>query len=1314
MSQTHARWLSRRPHLSRALRLSILTLAALASAANAPAPRVEGDAPSAGAPPTGEALFEDVTQGALRVQRPGGEIVECPLTHTDVQIDVSGFVARARVTQTFENPWDEPIEAVYVFPLPHAAAVDEMTLVVGARRSVGRIERRAEARRVYEEALAGGHTAALLEQERPNIFTQSVGNIPARGRVQVEIGYVDVLAYDRGAYELHFPMVVGPRYIPGAPASRTPEVTPESAGKVGQGAPPVRDPRAAEPRGTGWSPDTDRVPDASRLTPPVLKPGWRTGHDVSLSVRLEAGVPIRDLDVASHRVDLAREGRSRARIVLAADDAIPNKDFVLTYKVAGARPELALLAHAAPGEDGYFLLMMQPRDLDEALGEAPPRDVCFLIDVSGSMSGEPTAKVIEAMRLFFERLRPRDRVQVVTFAGSAQTLFPAYREATPETLRDALRFTDALRGGGGTEMLRGIRAVLADPVDPERVRVVVMLTDGYIGNEAEIIREVGRQAGDRLRFWTVGVGSSPNRYLLDGVARQGGGTSAVLGLQDDPRDLVTRLSDRLQRAQLSQVEVDWGGLDVYETYPAQAPELWSGRPLVLFGRYHGGGAATLRLSGLAEGQPTAFELPVRLPEREAAHAALASVWARRKIEDLSDQLAVTGAPELEEDITEVARRHRLMSAYTSFVAVDEDEIVPEAAGRPPRRVTVPLPLPEGVSYEGVFGFDGADDVEGDAFLAMGRAGASPRSIRRQLLDAQASKEVAKVNASGRVLDVNARPAAPAPVGALPSGGSFAASGGVEGGVAGGVPGGVWGGVIGGIPSNAAPEPKRRIEEAPQALVEQAADADARLAERAQRGEQAARAALERASAHAAKGEVDAARRELRLAWLLAPSAPRGLGGVVLAEWAGVERAQREQAVKRLPALARRLELVLRNTDLEPALEALAKAAALSVRLEAGSLDDARALRARAELRVSFLDLRGATAAEGLDWLLGPLGLDWRVEDGMVVVASARRRREASAWTYAVDDLTQPTYDELGHAPASADVETAVAALDDLLRRVLPSGATIALLTPERLVLAGDAAAHERAGALLEVLRGARKDAAAGDLPSGTRAALAALRAKTVARSAANAGAVARRRRAAEQTEAARRLRDGAWRLLAGAAEGSLDHEGASELLEACRTAAPLDAAPLARALWALAEARSVDRGDATLAQANEHCARASRTHVVGGAETALYRRLASADDEASLPAGAPAPLQDVARLLASGSQGDAEAVLGALEDGRLRGDDAVVPAAVALRRAGGAAWTRFRLGRATWLPRASLSGGALRLLNRLDGARLGALARPRA
>jgi Ca-activated chloride channel family protein len=332
-------------------------------------------------------LDKDVTQGALRIVQPGGGVVECPLKHTDVQAEVTGFIARVKVTQTFRNPTQEKIEAVYVFPLPHEAAVDDMTMVIGDRRIVGLIKRRAEARNIYERALQAGQTTALLEQERPNIFTQSVGNIEPDKDVNIEISYVDTLHYDLGTYEFHFPMVVGPRYNPGKPVSSPLDTPAELVGKVA----PVQ-------------PNTTDVPDASRISPPVMMPGYRSGHDVSLSIKLDAGVPVQHLKSTNHTASITHDVANRAEVKLSDADSIPNKDFVLRYDVVGEKPEMALLAHTGKysGDakglgEGYFMLMIQPKE-DERLKKSPPREVVFLVDVSGSMRGQPIAKAADCMR----------------------------------------------------------------------------------------------------------------------------------------------------------------------------------------------------------------------------------------------------------------------------------------------------------------------------------------------------------------------------------------------------------------------------------------------------------------------------------------------------------------------------------------------------------------------------------------------------------------------------------------------------------------------------------------------------------------------------------------------------------------------------------------------------------------------------------------------------------------------------------------------------------------------------------------------------
>jgi Ca-activated chloride channel family protein len=655
-------------------------------------------------------LFAKITQGALRTATEEGEVVECPLKHTDVRVRISGMIAHVRLVQTFHNPFKKKIEAIYVFPLSHTGAVNEMTMIIGDRRIVGVIKKRKEAEEIYKEALKKGKTAGLLTQERPNIFTQAVGNIPPGKEVKIEIAYVDVLKFDEGTYEFHFPMVVGPRFNPGKPTSKTPSVPPELKGKVGEAgaeAPPAKEGKG-KPKGSGWSPDTDRVPDASRITPPVLKPGFRTGHDVRLTVDLDAGVPFRDLKAVIHRVHVQRDGFSRARVELSRMDAIPNKDFILRYAVMGETPKAALITHAPEKGEGTFLLMIQPK-LEKALKEAPPRDLCFLVDVSGSMRGAPLKKVKESMGLLLEKMRDTDRVQVVTFASASQKLFQDYVPATKENIETALDFMTGVRAGGGTQMLEGVRMALADP-DPDRVRIVLMLTDGYIENEGEIIGEAKTRTGENLRFWVLGIGAAPNRYLVDGVSDVTGGMGETLNINEDPKPLMKKILKRVQSAQLSGIALQWGPLAVHEIYPPKIPDLWADSPIVLLGRFKSPGQGELLINGTVEGEPVSMKVPVDFPERMDDHASLPTVWARRKVRLLNMEMQGrryrpdpkrASQKELIDEITRIGLAHRLVTAYTSFVAVEEKEVEGEDGG-PPERKQVPVRLPAGTKFGGFF------------------------------------------------------------------------------------------------------------------------------------------------------------------------------------------------------------------------------------------------------------------------------------------------------------------------------------------------------------------------------------------------------------------------------------------------------------------------------------------------------------------------------------------------------------------------------------------------------------------------------------
>lgn len=621
-------------------------------------------------------LADGVNPGSLSVVQLGGEKppekLEMPLQHTDVQIEVSGFLARAKVTQAYHNPFTKPIEAVYTFPLPEDAAVDDMSMTIGNRTIKGAIKRRDEARKIYEKAREQGQRASLLEQERPNIFTQAVANIMPGDNIIITIQYVDILDYSEGNYELVFPMVVGPRYIPDG----------ETLGKSG----------------TGWSPDVKSVPDASKITPPVLKPGQRTGHDISLAVKLDAGVPVQGLNSTSHVIDTANISSNKKEIKLHPADTIPNKDFILRYAVAGQAPEMAVIPHY-DARGGFFTLIIQPqREVTD--NQTVPRELIFIVDTSGSMQGFPMEKSKEAMWKLIKGMRTTDTFNVVRFAGDTGTLWPTPQPYNAETSQEANKFIEGFQGSGGTEMQLGIIEALSQPAAEGKLRIAFLLTDGYVGNETDIFQAIEKERRG-ARVFTLGVGSSVNRHLLDRSAVIGRGEAFYVRQDEDSKAVIDKFFSRVDRPSLAYININWGNLDVEQMYPAKVPDLWAGQPIQITGRYQRGGTAEIVVTGQLGQKSYQQKLQVNLPSSAPAHEAIASVWARKKVQSLMDDMVTQGEIQtLIDEVTQVGLTFRLMTRWTSFVAVEERVVNVEGK---PQTVVQPVELPEGVSYEGIFG-----------------------------------------------------------------------------------------------------------------------------------------------------------------------------------------------------------------------------------------------------------------------------------------------------------------------------------------------------------------------------------------------------------------------------------------------------------------------------------------------------------------------------------------------------------------------------------------------------------------------------------
>ncbi|MBI3273387.1 MAG: VWA domain-containing protein [Planctomycetes bacterium] len=603
--------------------------------------------------------------GGLVARPPGApdREIPVPLKHTDVQAHVSGYVGTVEVRQSFENPFAEKIEAEYVFPLPDDAAVTDFVMTVGERRIRGIIRPREEARQIYQEARAQGYTATLLDQERANVFTQKVANLEPGKAVDVNLTYFHCLPYVDGWYEFVFPMVVGPRYNPPS--------TTDGIGAVARGC------EGASVQATEVS---------------YLPPGARTGHDIALRVDVDAGVPIEEVRCPTHAILDERPAPERATVRLAPLDTVPNRDFVLRFKVAGRSLKARLLTHRDERGGFFSLLLYPPEDL--ASIEPSPNEMIFVLDCSGSMAGAPIAKAKQAIARALKRLRPVDTFQLVQFSTTASQLGPAPLAATRANVRRGLEYLEALQGEGGTQMIEGIRAALDFPHDPERFRTVSFWTDGYIGNEADIFAEVERKLG-ASRLFSFGIGSSVNRELLDGLARLGRGAAAYVGLDEGSAEQVDAFYARVCRPALTDLRIDWGGLQVTDLSPGRLPDLFVGRHAVLTGRFTGSGKADVRVLGRSGGETKVITLPVDLDSASAVHPGIAAVWARTRIRELEDALATGREAAAGERIRKLALEHGLASTFTSFVAVDT---LAATAGPCDVVVRVPVPMPEGVNF----------------------------------------------------------------------------------------------------------------------------------------------------------------------------------------------------------------------------------------------------------------------------------------------------------------------------------------------------------------------------------------------------------------------------------------------------------------------------------------------------------------------------------------------------------------------------------------------------------------------------------------
>jgi len=639
------------------------------------------------------------------------DVDQLPLKSTSAVVNVAGVIADVQVTQVYKNEGQRPIEAVYIFPASTRAAVYGMKMTIGERVIVAKIQKREEARAAYEEARKEGKSASLLEQQRPNVFQMNIANILPGDEVRTELSYTELLTPTDGVYEFVYPTVVGPRY---------------SNQKADQAPPSEK-----------W------------VANPYLHEKQQPTYTFDLTARLAAGMPIQEMACASHAVDLRYEDPSRAVVSLAPSEKTGgNKDFILKYRLTGERIESGLLLYQGNGEnknENFFLLMAQPPKRVSS-ADIPRREYIFIVDVSGSMHGFPLDISKKLLKDLIGGLRPTDSFNVLLFSGGSQLMSERSVPATPENIRNAIDLLERQGGGGGTELLPALQRVLALPRAEGTARAMIIATDGYVTVETQAFDLIRKHLGD-ASFFPFGIGSSVNRFLMEGMARAGSGESFVVANPNEAPAMAEKFRKYVQSPLLTRVKVDFNGFQAYDVEPLSIPDVFAERPVIVFGKWRGEPKGTVSLRGISGAGNYEKTIDLASVKPLESNSALRSLWARAAITRLSDDNFLRANDERVVQVTELGLKYSLLTAYTSFVAIDSQV---RNKGGDLTTVNQPLPLPEGVSDYAVGG------VTGVAPLPMKKMSKSAPSQYRGDVSQYAQPSVPPAPAAGH--SVNSPPA----------------------------------------------------------------------------------------------------------------------------------------------------------------------------------------------------------------------------------------------------------------------------------------------------------------------------------------------------------------------------------------------------------------------------------------------------------------------------------------------------------------------------------------------------------------------------
>lgn len=621
---------------------------------------------------------------------PGGDASteSLPLKSTSADVSIAGVIANVKVQQVYQNTGEKPIEAIYVFPASTRAAVYSMSMTIGERVLIAKIQEKEQARQNYEAAKQNGQSATLLEQMRPNVFQMNVANIMPGDKIVVELCYTELLIPEEGVYEFVYPTVVGPRY------SNEPEATASANDK--------------------W------------VSNPYTHEGEKPTYTFDFTASINGGMPIRQVACPTHDLVIQYSNPSVANLTLKNKGSFEgNRDVIVQYKLAENKIESGLLLYrgSSPHEN-FFLTMIQPPPRPEP-DQIPAREYIFIIDVSGSMYGFPLETTKKLMKNLISNLRESDKFNVMLFAGSASVMSQESVPATKDNLDKAINWIEKEQGGGGTELLPALQKALAIEKARGFSRTFVIATDGYVSIEKESFDLIRNNLGNS-NFFAFGIGSSVNRYLIDGIAFAGKGEGFIVTDPSECDAKAERFRKMIQSPVLTDVKIDFGGFDVYDVEPLNVPDVLAERPVIIFGKWKGEPKGTIKVKGITGKNNFDWTLDVSTVVPDDKNVALKYLWARERIRIIDD--LGNKDENAKKEVTELGLKYNLLTNYTSFIAIDS---VIRNSGGSQTTVKQPLPLPQGVSDYAVGGYYGG---------ATGMGKCMPSSVNKTVECSEKSKE----------------------------------------------------------------------------------------------------------------------------------------------------------------------------------------------------------------------------------------------------------------------------------------------------------------------------------------------------------------------------------------------------------------------------------------------------------------------------------------------------------------------------------------------------------------------------------------------